>query len=192
MDESTYRFLVRTALALTVIFVAVSIYDCGIKDTQPGDFAYQEADNFFEDGRYDKSLEKYNEALTADSANINALRGKARSLMQLKRFNEALKSYDLAVTLEPGYAATYANRGILHDRMRHYQKALADYDKALELDPKINEGPHWLTRFMRNQPEKPPGVTDRANYLREQLTKPENERLLRVPELDSKQRSYKQ
>jgi len=192
MGESTYRFLVRTALALTVIFVAVSIYDCGIKDAQPGDFAYQEADNFFEDGRYDKSLEKYSEALKADSANINALRGKARSLMQLKRFDEALKSYDLAVTLEPGYAATYANRGILHDRMGHYQKALADYDKAQELDPKINEGPHWLTRFMRNQPDKPPGVTDRANYLREQLAKPENERLLRVPELDSKQRSYKQ
>jgi hypothetical protein len=53
------------------------------------------------------------------------------------------------------------------------------------------EGPNWLTRFLRLQPEKPPSVVDRAAYLRQELAKPESERLLRVPEEDAKQRSYK-
>jgi len=192
MDETSYRILVRVAISLTVIFIAVSIYDCGYKNSNPGDLPYLEADNFFEDGQYQKALEKYTEALKVDAADIHALRGKARSLMQLGRFEEAQTVYDLAIKLEPGFATSYANRGILHDRMGEYQKALADYAKAMQLDPQINEGPHWLTRLMRNQPDKPPGIADRARYLREQLAKPQSERLLRVPEIDAKQRTYKQ
>ena len=192
MNESSYRLLVRIALGLTAVFIAISIYDCGIKDTQPGDMAYLEADNYFEDAQYQNSLDKYSQALEDDPAHIHALRGKARSLMQLARFAEAQQAYDLAIKLDPGFATTYANRGILHDRMGLYQQALADYDKAYQLDPEINEGPHWLTRLLRNQPDKPPGITDRAAYLRDQLAKPQAERLLRVPEIDAKQRSFKQ
>jgi len=86
---------------------------------------------------------------------------------------------------------SYANRGIAKDTLGDYQGALADYEKALELEPEVAEGPGWLTRFLRNQPEKPPSVKDRARYLREQLAKPPAERLLRVPAEDAKQRSYK-
>ena len=192
MKESTYRILVRVALGLTAALVAFSVYDCGFKDSNPGDLAYLEADNFFEDGQYQRSLGKYSQAWEANPEHIYALRGKARSLMQLNHFAQAQQAYDLAIALEPEFAATYANRGILHDRMGQYQKALADYDKAAQLDPELNEGPHWMTRFLRNQPDKPPGVADRAAYLREQLARPETERLLRVPELDAEQRSYKQ
>lgn len=47
-----------------------------------------------------------------------------------------------------------------------------------------------LTRFFRLQPEKPPTIADRAQYLREQLAKPPSEQLLRQPELDDKQHPY--
>ena len=75
--------------------------------------------------------------------------------------------------------------------MGHYSEAIADYEKAVQLDPEMVEGPNWLTRFLRLQPEKPPTIADRAAYLRQELAKPESERLLRVPEVDEQQRSYK-
>ena len=65
-------------------------------------------------------------------------------------------------------------------------------NRVLELDPELIDGPHWLTRFLRNQPQKPPGIAERTAYLRKELAKPESERLLRVPEQDAEQRSYKQ
>ena len=85
----------------------------------------------------------------------------------------------------------YANRGILKDRMANYSGALADYQNALRLEPEVQEGPGLLTRFMRNQPQKPPSIADRAQYLELQLAKPESERLLHRPEEDFSQRPYR-
>jgi tetratricopeptide (TPR) repeat protein len=76
--------------------------------------------------------------------------------------------------------------------MGRHEEALADYMRALELDPELADGPHWLTRFLRNQPEAPPTIADRAAYLRAELAKPEAERVLRIPELDAQQRPYQQ
>ena len=60
----------------------------------------------------------------------------------------------------------------------------------MALEPGTARGPGWLTRFLRNQPDTPPTIAERARYLRDQLAKPEDERLLRVPEQDTAQRSY--
>jgi len=76
--------------------------------------------------------------------------------------------------------------------MGRHEEALADYDQALRLDREIASGPHWLTRFLRKQPEAPPTIADRAAYLRAELAKPADERVLRIPEIDAQQRPYKQ
>lgn len=192
MDKGLYRFLKWTAIVLTLAWIGWSIYDSMIAPRNPGDFAYLEANTLFEDGEFQRALAKYDEALKEDPNHIHALRGRARSLMQLGQSPQALAAFNTAVSLEPDFGASYANRGVLHDRMGRYEKAIEDYERALELDPELVEGPHWLTRFLRNQPQKPPGVAERAAYLRKELAKPESERLLRVPEIDAEQRSYKQ
>ena len=48
-----------------------------------------------------------------------------------------------------------------------------------------------MTRFLRNQAERPPTIADRARYVREQLAKPEAERVLKDPVQDATQRPYK-
>ncbi|HXK57889.1 MAG TPA: hypothetical protein PLZ16_14720, partial [Gammaproteobacteria bacterium] len=58
------------------------------------------------------------------------------------------------------------------------------------LEPKVAEGPGFLIRFMRNQTERPPTIADRARYLKAELSKPEDERLLKMPALDARQRAY--
>jgi tetratricopeptide (TPR) repeat protein len=118
-----------------------------------------------------------------------------------RRYREALNAYDEAIQREEEsgisepsrsiLGVSYANRGILKDRMGDYRGALSDYRKSMELYPEVTEGPGFLTRFMRNQADKPPTVADRAGYLEQQLARPESERLLWLPEQDAAQRSYK-
>ena len=76
--------------------------------------------------------------------------------------------------------------------MGQYPAAVADYGQALSLDPEVADGPHWMTRFLRNQAEAPPTIADRFAYLQAELAKPEAERLLRMPEEDTAQRPYQQ
>lgn len=192
MADPLYRFLVITAVTLTVAWLGWSLYDSFAGRAQPGDSAYLAANRFFEDGDYERALKEYQAALEQAPEHIHALRGQARTLMQLGRLDEALGVFDRAIDAAPRFGATYANRGILHDRMGRYTKAIADYEKALELDPGLAQGPNWLTRFLRLQPEKPPTIAERARYLKEQMAKPPAQRVLRVPELDARQRPYKQ
>ncbi|UCE88952.1 MAG: tetratricopeptide repeat protein [Pseudomonadota bacterium] len=191
MDKKLYRALVVTAVALTVLWIGWSLYDAYLRESLPGEQAWHAANKYFEDGNYEQALREYETALRSNPEFLPALRGRARSLMQLGRSTEALATFDEAIGRAPEFGPTYANRGILHDRLGHYEAAIADYDRALALDSELAEGPHWLTRFLRLQPDKPPSIADRAAYLRDQLAKPESERLLRVPEVDEQQRPYK-
>lgn len=191
MDERMYRILMTVAIVLTVGWVGWSAYDGFWSDRHPGDLAYHAGNNAFEDGQYDKALQDYNEALQQNPKHLWALRGKARALMQLQRNDEALQAFNTAIRSDPAFAAAYANRGILLDRMGRYRAAIRDYEQALRLDPALADGPGWLTRFLRLQPQKPPTIADRARYLRTELRKPAGERKLRVPQRDAKQRPYK-
>ena len=191
MDDKIYKFLKYTAISLTIAWVGWSAYDSFFQNVNSGDRAYLAANRFFEDGQYQQALQEYNSALQEQPGHIHALRGKARSLMELEQYDQALDVFNTAIAQQPDFGGTYANRGILFDRMGKYQQAIEDYDRALSLEPKLAEGPGWLTRFLRLQPEKPPTIADRAQYLKQQLAKPESERVLRLPGEDEKQQSYK-
>lgn len=196
------RALKWIAAVLAVAFVGWAVHDKFFGDVAPGDMAYHAGNRAFEDGDYQRALEDYRAALAEEPEHIHALRGLARSLHLLGQHDEALAIYDEAIARSmvaaqddgemAALAANYANRGILLDTMGRHEEALADYDQALALDPEVARGPHWLTRFLRNQPEAPPTIADRARYLRAELAKPEGERVLRLPEQDQQQRSYRQ
>jgi tetratricopeptide (TPR) repeat protein len=196
------RALKAVAVVMVVGFVGWAVYDRFFGSVAPGDMAYHAGNQAFEDGLYERAADQYRAALNENPDHIHALRGLARSLHLAEQPDEALVLYDEAVARTPerpedegeraALAATYANRGILLDTMGRHEEALADYTTALEIDREVAKGPHWLTRFLRNQPEAPPTIADRAAYLRAELAKPESERLLRVPEIDAQQRPYEQ
>ena len=103
----------------------------------------------------------------------------------------------LEKTLEPNdatgrgaLAAAYANRGIAFDRQGRYEKALDSYIAALKVDDEVVEGPGVVHRILYANP-RPSTVRDRARYIYEQLQKPPEERVMRIPELDERQRMYK-
>ncbi|HKK06056.1 MAG TPA: tetratricopeptide repeat protein [Gammaproteobacteria bacterium] len=192
MDDRLYKTLKYVAIVLTLSWVGWAFYDSFLHDVGPGQRAFQAGERAFADGEYASALQDYDEALHANHDLLPAVRGRARSLMQLGRLDESLAAFDRAIAAKPEFAASYANRGIVYDRMGDYQAALADYEHALKLDPKLADGPNWLTRFLRLQPDKPPTIADRARYLRAELAKPPGKRVLRMPEIDAKQRPYKQ
>ena len=191
MDDTLYKTLKYVAIILAISWLGWSAYDSLYGSVAPGDTAYQAAERYFEDAKYQQAIEEYNNVLTQVPQHLPAMRGKARALLQLEHYPQALSLFNEVISRDPQFAASYANRGILHDRMGHYQQAIQDYEQAIRLDAEITEGPNWLTRFLRLQDEKPPTIADRARYLKEQLAKPESERVLRVKELDEQQRSYK-
>ncbi|MDM8566418.1 tetratricopeptide repeat protein [Candidatus Halobeggiatoa sp. HSG11] len=191
MDDHLYLILKRTAIILTIAWVGWSFYDSFFTEViEPGDKIYLAANKLFEDGEYERALKSYQQALYEAPNHIHSLRGKARSLLKLKRYPEALRTYDAAIARQPDFAGTYANRGILYDWIGQHEKALADYETALQKDMELGDGPSWFTRFFRLQPEKPPTIVERAKYLREQLAKPKSEQQLRIPKQDAQQRPY--
>ncbi|MDY6979517.1 MAG: tetratricopeptide repeat protein [Pseudomonadota bacterium] len=191
MDDPLYRTLKTLAIGLGLLWLGYMVYEGLAREHVPGEKAYEAANRHFEDGRYKEAIEEYEAALQANNELLPALRGKARSLIQLQRYDEALSVFNQAIESDPEFAPTYANRGILYDRMGRYKAAIRDYEKALELMPELADGPSWITRFLRLQPEKPPTIDDRAKYLKQQLALPEEERKLRDPQQDQQQRSYK-
>ena len=202
MDDRLTRALKLIAVVLAVAFVGWAAYDKFFASVTPGDMTYHAGNRAFEDGNYQRALEEYRAALAEDPDHLHALRGLARSLHLLGQHDEALAVYGEAIARsmvsaqdddqQAALAASYANRGILLDTMGRHAEALADYDEALAIDAEVAKGPHWLTRFLRNQPEAPPTIADRARYLRAELAKPEGERVLLVPEVDAQQRPYRQ
>ena len=189
--SSAHRLMVWLAVA-TGIFVASSVlYEYVFTNYEQGELHYRRGNLRLEDGLYQEALHEFEDQLRLHPQDASGHLGKGLALMGLTRNDQALAAIDHAIALEPDFAAAFANRGILHDRAGRSEQALGDYRRALELDDALADGPGWLTRFFRKQAQAPPTIRDRAVYLEQQLRKPAGDRLLRVPELDEKQRSYK-
>lgn len=191
MADRGYRILRATAVTAVLAWVSWSIYDGFVQPRTPEALALAAAHRAYADGDPAAARDGYRDVLLEHPDNLDARRGLARALMDLGAYDAALVQFDRAIAGAPDFAPTYANRGILRDRMGDYEQAIADYRRALELDPTLDDGPGWLTRFLRNQADKPPTIGARARYLAEQLARPPGERLLRVPEQDAAQRSYR-
>ncbi|MCK8515938.1 tetratricopeptide repeat protein [Methylonatrum kenyense] len=192
ITERTYQVLKYLAIAVVIAPVFWLAYEGFVPERGPGDTAATAGDRAFADGYYDRALREYRTALERDPENRHALLGKAGTYVQMERYDEALASYAQFIERYPDFAGAYANRGIALDRMGRYEDALEDYDRALTLDTSVADGPGWLTRFLHMGPEGQPTVADRADYIREQLALPEDERQLYDPEQDRAQRVYTQ
>jgi tetratricopeptide (TPR) repeat protein len=177
-------------IGLLAIIGLIFYWRVGV-EKNPGDYNVRKGNYRLEDGQYEEAVKEFSEALGKNPDHAMARLGLAVTYMQMEKDTEAMQEFNLVIENNPDLAPAYADRGILYDRMGEHRKALADYKKSIELDEEILEGPGWLWRFMRNIDEKPPTIKERAAYLETELAKPEEERLLKVPEIDEKQRMYK-
>ncbi len=195
------RFVVICAIATFAMFslwTAVRIFT----DREPGDYYTRQGDIRLGEGKLDEAMASFDRALAEMPDHRGALMGRALVHIRAERIPEAVAELTYLIgflekTLErddrTGWAtlaAAYANRGILHDRAGRYRAALADYVEALRTDEGALSGPHLFDKIIYGTP-RPSTVRDRAVYLDRQLRLPPDQRLLRVPEIDDRQRMYK-
>jgi tetratricopeptide (TPR) repeat protein len=147
-------------------------------DRPPGDYHTEVGSNRLVDGRYDEAMEEFNKALEESPDH------------RIERLEQSLAAEPDDPTGQGVLAAAFANRGIVHDRRGQYQDALADYIAALRTDAGAVEGPDIFQKILLGG-DQISTVRKRAEYLHKQLQLPEEERLLRVPELDEQQFMYK-
>lgn len=186
----------RNLITPLIVFSALVLfgyfyYQYTVRENVPGEKQNRLANKYVEDGKFDDALEIFDEVVSLYPEYEAAHLGRAITLMQTGEFDESRRAFNRAIVLDEKFAAAYANRGILNDRTGRFDEAVTDYRKAIELDPEFTEGPGYLWRFLHNVDKKPSTLADRADYIEKELKKPEGERLLRVPEIDAKQRMYK-
>lgn len=186
----------------TFIMFTVWSFIRSYKNRPPGDYETEVCDIRLKDKKYDEALESANKALIKTPNHRGAMMCKALVYISQKdylRAEETLNS--LIVFLEKNLedddktgigtlAAAYANRGIIKDRKENYDEALKDYLRALGIDPEAVGGP-GLGTIILNYKYKSSSVKERAIYLYEQLQLPEEERVLKIEELDEGQVMHK-
>jgi tetratricopeptide (TPR) repeat protein len=193
------RFVILMAILTVAGFTFWAVH--GYLNRPPGDFQVNRGDIHLKGGEWADALEDFDLALEQQPDHRGALMGRALVFLNTGRDPEAEAELTYLIgylkrTLEPDdptglgtLAAAHANLGILYDRQGRFEDALANYVEALKTDEGAVDGPNIFDKVLYEA--RPSTVRDRAIYIHEQLKLPEGERLMRVPELDARQRMHK-
>jgi len=195
------RFIIYLAILTFVMFTVWALVR-SFMNRPSGDYETEVCDIRLKDKKYDEAVEAANIALEKTPNHRGAIMCKALVYISQKQYREASDQLDYLINfLEKNLedddktgigtlAAAYANRGIIKDRKEDYEGALKDYVKALGIDYESVAGP-GLGTVILNYKFKSSSVKERALYLNEQLQLPENERILKIEELDEGQVMHK-
>ena len=195
------RFITYMAILTFVMFTIWALVR-SFMNRPPGDYETEVCDMRLKDKLYDKALQAANIALEKTPNHRGAVMCKALVFISQKMYAEANEELNYLIkfleknlesddrTGKGTLAAAYANRGIIKDRNKNYEEALRDYAKALGIDGEAVAGP-GLGTIILNYKFKSSSVKERALYLNEQLQLPEDERVLRIKELDEGQVMHK-
>jgi len=96
---------------------------------------YQQGNDYYEKGDYDKAIENYNMAILLNPVFSEAYFNRALSYYQLKNFDKSIADYTKSMELDPQNPIIYNNRGDAFYRKQDFQSAIKDYDKAIQLNP---------------------------------------------------------
>jgi len=195
------RFVIYMAILTFVMFTVWALVR-SFMNRPLGDYETEVCDMRLKDKLYDKAIQSANTALEKTPNHRGAIMCKALVFISQKMYSEANEELNYLIkflekdlkdddpTGTGTLAAAYANRGIIKDRQENYEGALEDYLKAIQIDEEAVGGPGFGTVIL-NYKFKSSSVKKRAIYIYKQLQLPENERVLKIKELDEGQVMHK-
>jgi lipoprotein NlpI len=92
---------------------------------------YKQAMSFLNQGKIDKSIEFFNNALNIDKDYASAWNDKGVALMELEKYPESLKCFEEVIRLEPGDNMAWYNRGYVLLILEEYQESANTFDLFL-------------------------------------------------------------
>jgi tetratricopeptide (TPR) repeat protein len=202
MTAGVLRRFILLMIALIVITVMGTQAYESFTARAPGDMETELGVQRLEDGKHDDALDYFAEALKVQPDHRGALMGRALVFIQAEQYDDAIAELTYLIefsnrtlteddaTGRGVLAAAFANRGIIYDRTGDYEKAFADYISALRTDEGAVDEPGLIHKVVYGVPD-PSSVRKRAAYLQKQFKLPPEQRLMRVPEIDEKQRMRK-
>jgi tetratricopeptide (TPR) repeat protein len=95
-------------------------------------------------GRYEESLQTYDQAIKIDPKDAEAWNDKGVALNKLVRHKEALDAYEKAIAIDSHYAEAWNNKGIVLCMQGKYNEALQSIDKAISINSKLAEA--WYAK----------------------------------------------
>ncbi len=93
-------------------------------------------------GRYDESLQTYDESIESMPADMAAytsiiMSGKGDVLVEMGRYDEARSTFDSALQMDPMNAGAWKGKGDALNGTGRYDESISAYDKAIELSPEL-------------------------------------------------------
>jgi len=88
-----------------------------------------------EDMEYEAAINAFNQILTEDPNNHEALNGRGNCRLALEDYHAALKDFQAALQLNPGNYKILNNMGNLHHQIEDFESAIDCYSKAIQDKP---------------------------------------------------------
>jgi hypothetical protein len=102
-------------------------------------FWIKEANALSDAGKYEESLQAYDQAIKIDPIDAEAWNNKGVALNKLVRHSEALAAYEKAIAIDSQYAEAWNNRGIVLCMQGKYNEALQSINKAISINSNLAE-----------------------------------------------------
>ncbi|MBC7848820.1 MAG: VWA domain-containing protein [Chitinophagaceae bacterium] len=150
---------------------------------QPENNAINSGNKFYKDGKFDKAVESYQQALTQNPDNAIARYNLAAAQFRLNKFDEAEKTY-AGATEKTGdntlkHKATY-NNGVSLTKQKKLIESITSYKSALKMDPADADTRFNLQKALEelhkqqkdSQPKQQPPQQQKKEQKKEQQQQP--------------------
>ncbi|NYB52593.1 MAG: tetratricopeptide repeat protein [Methanobacteriaceae archaeon] len=107
--------------------------------TKEAEMFYKQAMSFLNQGKVNKSIEFFNNALNIDKNYTSAWNDKGVALMELEKYSEALKCFEQVIRLEPGDNMAWYNRGYVLLLLEEFQESVNTFELFLGRYPKKDD-----------------------------------------------------
>ena len=108
----------------------------GLSDsTETEDKSLEKGFGFYKQGDYEEAIKAFNQAITDNPKNAEALSMKGLSLNQLKKYEEAIEVFDQYIKIDPNNALVWSSKGIALYETGKYDEVVKACDQALKIEP---------------------------------------------------------